>query len=102
MIPPYSVPPDDDDGLDDVWAAPIPNPKDPCNRKCGVNSATGVCGGCLRTLDEVADWDRMSNDEKVEVLKKIESRKATGMQERDPSLFIGRRGYTEPFARKIK
>lgn len=34
----------------------------PCINVCRMNPATGWCDGCLRTLDEIAAWSRMSED----------------------------------------
>lgn len=59
----------------DVWANPIPDPVDPCNRNCGVNSTTGYCRGCFRKLDEIAKWAGLEKDEQIEVLRLVEERK---------------------------
>lgn len=40
-----------------------------------MNPETGYCIGCLRTLDEIADWLEMKNKEKNEVLERIDQRK---------------------------
>ena len=45
----------------------------PCRKLCGLDPATRVCTGCLRTLDEIARWGRMSDDEKRGVLRRIEA-----------------------------
>jgi predicted Fe-S protein YdhL (DUF1289 family) len=29
-----------------------------------MNPQTGLCEGCLRTLDEIASWSRMADDDK--------------------------------------
>ena len=34
-------------------AQPVPSP---CNSVCRIHEATGLCEGCLRTLDEIAAW----------------------------------------------
>lgn len=36
----------------------------PCNDVCRVDARTGWCEGCGRTLDEIAGWSTMSDDEK--------------------------------------
>ena len=33
----------------------------PCRKLCALDPATRVCAGCLRTLDEIARWSRMSD-----------------------------------------
>lgn len=40
-----------------------------------MNPETGYCIGCLRTLEEIADWLEMQNEEKIEVLARIDQRK---------------------------
>lgn len=39
----------------------------PCNSVCRMDAATGWCEGCLRTLDEIADWASMDDAEKLAV-----------------------------------
>jgi hypothetical protein len=39
-----------------------------------MDAATGLCGGCLRQLDEIASWSRMDDDDKREVWVKIGQR----------------------------
>ena len=45
----------------------------PCRKLCALDPVTRVCAGCLRTLDEIARWGRMSDEEKRGVLRRIES-----------------------------
>ncbi|MGZ5847409.1 MAG: DUF1289 domain-containing protein [Ramlibacter sp.] len=33
--------------------APVPSP---CNDVCRIDGASGLCQGCLRTIDEIAAW----------------------------------------------
>jgi len=57
----------------------MPGPKDevasPCIEVCIVSPTRQLCIGCFRTIDEIAAWSRMSNDQKREVLRKIEERR---------------------------
>jgi predicted Fe-S protein YdhL (DUF1289 family) len=78
--------------VEDVWAKPTPKPKDPCNRQCGVSSQTGLCRGCFRTLNEVADWYGMDEGKQREVLEKVEQRKKNG-PERDWNLVDKKHFY---------
>jgi len=32
----------------------------PCTSVCTIDSATGLCAGCYRTLDEIAGWIDLS------------------------------------------
>jgi len=47
----------------------------PCNKVCVVDPSSQRCIGCLRTLDEIARWGGMTNDERREVLAAIASRR---------------------------
>jgi predicted Fe-S protein YdhL (DUF1289 family) len=40
-----------------------------------MNPGTGLCEGCLRTLDEIAAWSVMSDAEKRAVLAQLPARK---------------------------
>ena len=41
-----------------------------------MNEATGWCRGCYRTLDEIARWGTMSDDERAAVLAELQPRRA--------------------------
>lgn len=46
----------------------------PCVSVCRMDAATGLCEGCLRTLDEIAAWSRMADSEKRAVWQLIMQR----------------------------
>ena len=46
-------------------------PVSPCMNVCVLDS-TRTCSGCLRTLDEIAQWGRMSAAEQWQVIERIE------------------------------
>lgn len=46
----------------------------PCIAICQMSSKTGLCIGCLRTLDEIANWSALSEDEKLDVLELVDKR----------------------------
>ena len=53
------------------------NPYDsPCNGECIIDLETGFCQGCFRTDQEIARWLKHSAEERKEVNRKIEERKA--------------------------
>jgi predicted Fe-S protein YdhL (DUF1289 family) len=52
---------------------PVPSP---CNSICRMSPRTGLCEGCLRTIDEIAAWSRMSDDEKRTVWQLLDERRA--------------------------
>lgn len=39
----------------------------PCISVCRMDAATDLCEGCFRTLDEIAAWGRMTEEEKRDV-----------------------------------
>jgi len=41
-----------------------------------MNEATGLCRGCYRTLDEIARWGMMSDEERTAVSAELPSRRA--------------------------
>jgi uncharacterized protein len=43
----------------------------PCLSVCRVDSATEYCEGCFRTLDEIAAWSRMGDEDKRKVWQLI-------------------------------
>jgi uncharacterized protein len=53
--------------------APVPSP---CISVCRMHAASGLCEGCLRTLDEIAAWSTMDDDTKRRVWRLIEQRQA--------------------------
>jgi uncharacterized protein len=48
----------------------------PCINVCQVDTERGWCTGCLRTLDEIADWAQSSDAEKRAVLARLAERRA--------------------------
>lgn len=46
----------------------------PCIANCYLDE-NYICEGCLRTLDEISDWSKLTNQEKREVLKRIQNAK---------------------------
>jgi predicted Fe-S protein YdhL (DUF1289 family) len=48
----------------------------PCIKVCVIAPATGLCSGCGRTLDEIARWGSMSDDQRAEVMGSLPERLA--------------------------
>ncbi|HMN79828.1 MAG TPA: DUF1289 domain-containing protein [Burkholderiaceae bacterium] len=46
----------------------------PCISVCRINEATGLCEGCLRTIDEIAAWGSLDDDARRRVLRDIAGR----------------------------
>lgn len=49
-------------------AGPVPSP---CINVCRMNPHTGLCEGCLRTIDEIAQWSTASDEVKRAVWREI-------------------------------
>ncbi|MBT6276510.1 MAG: DUF1289 domain-containing protein [Chromatiales bacterium] len=46
----------------------------PCISVCTLRAGDEICTGCYRTLDEIATWGTMANDEKRRVLDQCDVR----------------------------
>jgi predicted Fe-S protein YdhL (DUF1289 family) len=60
----------------DVEAEPVAPAASPCNSICRMNSATGWCEGCLRTLDEIAAWASLDDVDRRRLLMRLAEREA--------------------------
>jgi predicted Fe-S protein YdhL (DUF1289 family) len=47
----------------------------PCIGVCVIDEASGLCEGCLRTLDEIAIWGSSSAVQRREVLARVDRRR---------------------------
>jgi len=47
----------------------------PCINVCRMDAASGWCAGCLRTIDEIAAWGAMADDDKRAVWRLLEQRR---------------------------
>ncbi len=61
-------------------ALPLPNSPvpSPCISVCTIDQRTGLCAGCLRTLDEIAVWSMLDDGERRQVWARIDVRRAQG------------------------
>ena len=50
---------------------PVPSP---CINVCKMSPVTGLCDGCLRTIDEIVAWSRADDDYKRTVWAEIRRR----------------------------
>lgn len=46
----------------------------PCVKICTIHPAERLCVGCLRTIDEIAGWSRMSPDERRRIMAELPGR----------------------------
>jgi predicted Fe-S protein YdhL (DUF1289 family) len=49
--------------------------RSPCISVCRIDEATGLCAGCLRTLDEIASWSTFDDDARHAVWRAIAQRR---------------------------
>jgi uncharacterized protein len=45
-----------------------------------MDAQSGLCRGCLRTIDEIADWMDYSVFEKLEVLERLDERRLASLE----------------------
>lgn len=48
----------------------------PCNGVCRINATNGWCEGCRRSLDEIAAWSGMTDEQRREVWRVLPERHA--------------------------
>lgn len=63
----------------------------PCVKTCVVHPEARLCVGCLRTIEEITGWSRMTHEERREIM--------TALPERAPRLARRRGGRTARLAR---
>ncbi|QDK24551.1 DUF1289 domain-containing protein [Leptospira weilii] len=49
--------------------------RSPCNKICIMDSKSGYCQGCFRTIDEIGNWSRYSDAERENLFLKLKVRK---------------------------
>ncbi|MEO8313058.1 MAG: DUF1289 domain-containing protein [Caldimonas sp.] len=48
----------------------------PCTSVCTIDTSTGWCAGCLRTIDEIAAWGSLDGVARRAVWKHLPARRA--------------------------
>lgn len=56
--------------LQAAQAAPGPV-RSPCVSVCRMDAASGLCEGCLRTLEEIAGWAEMDTSHRLAVWQRV-------------------------------
>lgn len=46
----------------------------PCIKICVVHPEARICTGCLRSIDEIGRWSRMSSEERSEIMAALPDR----------------------------
>ena len=54
------------------------NVPSPCISVCRMNPQSGLCEGCLRSIEEIAQWGNAGDELKRAILMRIEQRHETG------------------------
>jgi predicted Fe-S protein YdhL (DUF1289 family) len=49
----------------------------PCVKVCAMDPASGLCFGCLRSLDEIGGWSRLSDAERARVMADLPRRRTS-------------------------
>lgn len=57
---------------DDIWNRD--EVQSPCVRICVVHPVERICTGCLRSIDEITQWSRMTNAQRAEVMEALPDR----------------------------
>lgn len=59
---------------DEVWKRD--EIESPCIKICVVHPESRLCTGCLRSIDEIGRWSRMTPEERRDVMEALPSRAA--------------------------
>jgi predicted Fe-S protein YdhL (DUF1289 family) len=46
----------------------------PCVKVCVVDTESGLCLGCLRTLDEIATWASLTDEDRAAIVGQLPGR----------------------------
>ncbi|MBS0124130.1 DUF1289 domain-containing protein [Thetidibacter halocola] len=65
---------------DDIWKRN--EIESPCVKVCVVHPATRLCTGCLRTIDEIGAWSRMTPEARRAVMAELPAREPLLQQRR--------------------
>lgn len=60
---------------DEIWKRE--EIESPCVKICVVHPEARICTGCLRSIDEIAGWGRMSREERRRVMAELPARRDT-------------------------
>ena len=57
---------------DDVWKRD--EIRSPCVKVCVIHPEARICAGCMRTVEEIRDWSRMSSEERERIMAELPGR----------------------------
>jgi predicted Fe-S protein YdhL (DUF1289 family) len=58
--------------MDDIWKRD--EIQSPCVKICVVHPEARICTGCYRSIEEIAGWGRMSNEERASIINDLPAR----------------------------
>ncbi|WP_425261777.1 DUF1289 domain-containing protein [Rubrivivax sp. RP6-9] len=53
----------------------------PCTSVCRMDEASGLCAGCLRSIDEITVWSLLDDTEKRALLQTLAERRVLWLQQ---------------------
>lgn len=65
---------------DEIWSRD--EIASPCVRICVIHPEARLCTGCLRSIDEIAEWSRMTPERRAEIMADLPARKPQIAQRR--------------------
>ncbi len=48
----------------------------PCTKVCVIDPASRLCTGCLRSIDEITAWGRLTPEERRKIMQALPARRA--------------------------
>jgi predicted Fe-S protein YdhL (DUF1289 family) len=58
--------------MDEVWKRE--EVQSPCVKICVIHPGERLCVGCLRSIDEIAQWSRLSPEERTRIMADLPAR----------------------------
>ena len=58
--------------MDGVWRRD--EVQSPCVKLCVIHPEERLCVGCLRSIDEIATWSRLTPQERMDILADLQNR----------------------------
>jgi len=59
---------------DEIWKRD--EIESPCVKICVIDPRSRLCTGCLRTIDEIGAWSRISPDDRRDIIQDLPNRKS--------------------------
>ncbi len=57
---------------DDIWNRD--EIQSPCIKICVIHPEERLCTGCLRSIDEITQWSKISNEARAEIMAELPAR----------------------------